>query len=824
MSRQDNALSIPNSLGAALQSLAENQTESALQVSELNHRLDPETLQLVCGPDTYECRPRNKDALLGKGGFGDVFRTVRVVSNNEGVKVAIAPLLYYALKHIKNKLLNGIELSFEEVAQEAKILQRLDHQFIVKYVASLHNETNLTYFIIMEYVDGLTLSEKIVCKYVPIEWMQQIADALDYLHSCKHIIHRDLKPANVLVSVIGNVVKLCDFGLACEASAGAEGTTNRRVGTRNYFSYEKIVGLSYENGCDDMWAVGCILVQLLTGKRLECPLQQPEHWRYSDPEWPVERVNLYREQLLQLAADVSPFLGGEVLPGLLCLCPERGGGADGGALITRMTAAELLQSLTDNREDNCDWVRKADNELVNVAFSQGMDQVNEQLSGLSELVYVVNLLEDREPEQEQEQEQKSDASDVSDVADDSSEESDNEGGDSGAGEGGRRGHGRGGGGRGGGGGGRRGHGRGGGGGGGDVEGRGGGAGSGGAGGGGGKVGGKRARETQSRPNATKKRSSVLRGIEESLGRFHALSVHFEKGAANSVSDSSSASIVKLRIMKDMVIAVISAILPVLVHMGNPEYDVFSVFDAFAASLTAMGPLVSQASRLVFKYFCDTTESIQESFDAMKEQVKEFLDLLEAHLTAFQHAKENTTTDAIADPIELSAVNKILFRYRVALSQKRQDVKYYVPPDVVDRVPESMSVAEYVGKLEAQNMVVNQPTQPLSATVEEYLQSSNAVLLLLEDTDNEVLLCSWFSSQALLPEYARQMTSLNPDSSNVSMGTESALWLPIVIELKHYCLSDIGGLLVRYLRDTCGLTEEEVRAMQTSTKPQHRILQ
>jgi hypothetical protein len=111
-------------------------------------------------------------------------------------------------------------------------------------------------------------------------------------------------------------------------------------------------------------------------------------------------------------------------------------------------------------------------------------------------------------------------------------------------------------------------------------------------------------------------------------------------------------------------------------------------------------------------------------------------------------------------------------------------------------------------------------------VEAYLHSNGPLLLLLGYPGSGKSLFSWFSTRALLLDYQRQHTLLRTSNSNstVTVNTNALLWLPIVIELKHYRLSDIGGLLVRYLRDTCGLTEEEVRAMQTSTKPQHRILQ
>jgi hypothetical protein len=305
--------------------------------------------------------PFDRRACLGMGAFGTLVKAKRLLGVNADGEKEWQRNALYAVKCIDMLRLSENTDTFQRVATEAQILQRLNHPSIVQYVTSCHDAANNTFYIVMEFVDGIALSKKIQCNPAPSEydvfsWMQQIASALAYLHDDMHIIHRDLKPSNVLVSVVDNNIKLCDFRLACEASAG-DGTTNRRVGTHNYFSYEKIAGLSYENGCDDMWAVGCILVELLAQQRLACALQQPEHWSGSDPEWPVERVAVYREQLLQMAAVVSPFLGGKILPGLLRLCPERGGDAEaeeqgqdwaaavGDSEQRRITAMELKEKL-----------------------------------------------------------------------------------------------------------------------------------------------------------------------------------------------------------------------------------------------------------------------------------------------------------------------------------------------------------------------------------------------------------------------------------------------------------------------------------------------
>jgi serine/threonine protein kinase len=344
-------------------------------------------------------------AELGSGSFGTLIRAKLLPLSSPNESNTSSDKLY-ALKCVSTvQMGDGVEnIPIEEIAEEAETLQKLNHSAIVQYVASCYDAPNKTFYIVMEFVDGMTLSRKVHCNPIPSEfevftWMKQIASALDYLHNEMSIVHRDLKPSNVLVSVVGNVIKLCDFGLACDASLVSGGTT-RRVGTRNYFSYEKIVGLSYDNGCDDMWALGCILVELLAQQRLECPLQQPDPLYTSDESWPwwsVERVSTYREQLLQTAAVVSPLLGGEILPGLLILCL----GADvqdreptGAAVRHRTTAAELLQALTEAEPrvgERHAELQSGTARITAVHLQRGRDLVRKNVNGLLELVSPVSV-------------------------------------------------------------------------------------------------------------------------------------------------------------------------------------------------------------------------------------------------------------------------------------------------------------------------------------------------------------------------------------------------------------------------------------------------
>ena len=140
--------------------------------------------------------------------------------------------------------------------------------------------------------------------------MRQLAHALVYIHlNC--VFHRDIKVDNLLLSK-GKEIKLADFGLAILVESNAASAMPTKKGTDKYFSPEKARASGrYEAGKSDMWAAGCVLVELVACERLPGPL-----WD-DGPEGCAKRG-----AWIKRAESASPLLG-QVARGLLELCPEQ---------------------------------------------------------------------------------------------------------------------------------------------------------------------------------------------------------------------------------------------------------------------------------------------------------------------------------------------------------------------------------------------------------------------------------------------------------------------------------------------------------------------
>ena len=122
---------------------------------------------------------------------------------------------------------------------------------------------------IMELLEGKSLAALVQAKPVPLsleatlDVMGQVCDGLDYAHQ-KAIVHRDIKPANLFLTPSGTV-KILDFGIARLGSLHMT-ATGALIGTPDYMAPEQIRGDEIDRRTD-LWAVGAVLYQLLSGTK-----------------------------------------------------------------------------------------------------------------------------------------------------------------------------------------------------------------------------------------------------------------------------------------------------------------------------------------------------------------------------------------------------------------------------------------------------------------------------------------------------------------------------------------------------------------------------
>src|SRR5262245_32419533 len=209
--------------------------------------------------------------LLGSGGMGEVYRA-RDTKLNRDVAIKVLPPQF--------------ALDVDRLARfkrEAQVLASLNHPHIGAIYG--FEESESAQALILELVEGPTLADRIARGPLPLDdalaIARQIAEALEAAHE-QGIIHRDLKPANIKVRDDGTV-KVLDFGLAriaepagvASASITASPTitspalmtgVGMLLGTAAYMSPEQAKGRPADKR-SDTWAFGCVLFEMLTGRR-----------------------------------------------------------------------------------------------------------------------------------------------------------------------------------------------------------------------------------------------------------------------------------------------------------------------------------------------------------------------------------------------------------------------------------------------------------------------------------------------------------------------------------------------------------------------------
>ena len=212
-------------------------------------------------------------SLLGAGGMGEVYRA-RDTRLGRDVALKVLPAAVAADPHRRAR--------FE---RESQLLAALNHPNIAAIYGV--EESSGTTALVLELVEGGSLDARLRRGPVPpdeaIAIARHILDALDAAHE-KGIVHRDLKPANIAITADG-VVKVLDFGLAKTSGARESGGSSVAggdlthsptmvgptvgavlLGTAPYMSPEQARGRVVDKRTD-IWAFGCVLYEMLTGRR-----------------------------------------------------------------------------------------------------------------------------------------------------------------------------------------------------------------------------------------------------------------------------------------------------------------------------------------------------------------------------------------------------------------------------------------------------------------------------------------------------------------------------------------------------------------------------
>jgi len=287
--------------------------------------------------------PFELEAKIGEGGMGVVYRG-RYVKNDRRVAVKLLP------EEVADQT---ILARFE---REVEILKSLHHPNIVHSFGGICEDTRRFYA--MELVEGGSLETLLKSRGGRLTWERtiefglQMCAALQHAHD-KGIIHRDLKPSNFLMTQSGTL-KLSDFGLATVSAGHKLTERGKTVGSFRYMAPEQVRGKPQPVPQTDLYALGCVLFQMVTGrtpfdgttaaellnKHLTAPPPRPSEFA---PDCPAALDTLIHS-LLQKAIEDRPASAADVSATLRTVSLTTVAGAQN---VGRVPAAQQPRTDTD---------------------------------------------------------------------------------------------------------------------------------------------------------------------------------------------------------------------------------------------------------------------------------------------------------------------------------------------------------------------------------------------------------------------------------------------------------------------------------------------
>jgi serine/threonine protein kinase len=217
-----------------------------------------------------DCRIRRDFLTLVTDQLGDKFTIEREIARGGAARVFLASTT--AGEKIALKVLNpqlAVTVTGKRFVREAEFLRGLEHPGIARFLE--FGETDLLIYYVMNHIDGPSLGQHLHrVRRASVDDTLKIAvdllDALHYAHGAG-IVHRDVKPENIVLSRGGPV--LVDFGIARAIQAAGMDRLTRSgftVGTSNYMSPEQIQGDTDIDPRTDLYSLGCVLFECLSGR------------------------------------------------------------------------------------------------------------------------------------------------------------------------------------------------------------------------------------------------------------------------------------------------------------------------------------------------------------------------------------------------------------------------------------------------------------------------------------------------------------------------------------------------------------------------------
>ncbi|MBD5312947.1 MAG: protein kinase [Bacteroides sp.] len=248
--------------------------------------------------------------------------------------------IYAATRYGRRFILKGLKEQYRNdpiytmaLAKEFEIGIQLDHPNIRRTIG-IETVDAIGKAIILEYIDGYPLNEIVAAGKLNMmdgrSIIGQIADALGYLHS-KQVFHRDLKPSNILVSHLGNAVKVIDFNLS---DSDEFIILKNPAGSRKYMAPEQLKAGAVPSAVTDIYSLGVIMKELaaMTGdEELELIAERCTNQNAEKRPQSIPHIKLPAPQP-SIAHSLSTFLSSKILTYVMvCIC-----------LALTMTIAHLL--------------------------------------------------------------------------------------------------------------------------------------------------------------------------------------------------------------------------------------------------------------------------------------------------------------------------------------------------------------------------------------------------------------------------------------------------------------------------------------------------